>query len=245
MIGTEVSEIQFGRTRIGYQVRRSRRRRTVAVAVDPRIGVLLRAPENVPLVRLDRVVHAKARWILDRLRHVRRTENGLAPREFVSGESYLYLGRSYRLKVVPCDEPGDAKLIGGWIQVPIAKSHDSPERAVAVRTTLESWYRNHARLRLPERVSRWFNKVGVDEPRIVVRDQQRRWASCDARGVVRFNWRIIQAPLPLVDYVVVHELVHLKDRNHTRGFWTAVGRVLPDYERRREELRRIGVRLEW
>ena len=99
--------------------------------------------------------------------------------------------------------------------------------------------------RLPERVQAWRAKAGVAMPRVVVADQRKRWGSCDRSGTIRLNWRIIQAPMRLVDYVVVHELVHLRHRGHGRDYWRAVARVMPDYERRREELRRCGAGLAW
>ena len=82
-------------------------------------------------------------------------------------------------------------------------------------------------------------------PRVIVADQRKRWGSCSTRGTIRLNWRIIQAPLRLVDYIVVHELVHLVHRGHGKEYWRAVGTVMPDYERRRDELRRMGPRLAW
>ena len=88
-------------------------------------------------------------------------------------------------------------------------------------------------------------KAGVSPSRVVVADQRKRWGSCDQRGAIRLNWRIVQAPMRLVDYVVVHELVHLRHRGHGRDYWQAVGRVMPDYERRREELRQCGFALAW
>jgi len=92
--------------------------------------------------------------------------------------------------------------------------------------------------RLPERVVTWAGRLGVDHTGgVLVRSQQRRWASCDAAGALRFNWRIIQAPVRLVDYVVAHELVHLVHRDHTQDFWRCLGRAMADYE--------LGPRLEW
>lgn len=245
MTAVERSEIQFGRTRIGYQVRRSPRRRTVAVAVDRSAGVVLTAPDKVSIERLDRVVHDKARWILERLRRVREAEADLPAREFVSGESYLYLGRSYRLKVAPRSEPGGVRLSGGRLHVAVDRAGSVQARADEARRALECWYRRHASERLSERVAIWAKKLGISAPRVVIRDQQQRWGSCDGRGVLRFNWRIVQAPMRLVDYVVVHELVHLGHREHTRAFWARLGRAMPDLDRRREELRRMGARLEW
>ena len=242
MTSTETSAITWGETQVAYTIRRSaRRKKTVAVTVDPTGGVLLVAPEHFATSRLDAVVRRKAAWIVQRLRRVQSHDQPLSPREFVSGESVLYLGRHYRLKVNP-NATGDAKLRGGWLHVP------APAGALQtadVRAALVSWLRRHAAERLPERVEAWRPKAGVAMPPVIIADQQKRWGSCDRTGTIRLNWRIIQAPMRLVDYVVVHELVHLRHRGHGRDYWQAVGRVMPDYERRRDDLRQRGVELAW
>ena len=245
MTTAEASAITWGDTRVAYSIRRSaRRKKTVAVTVDPAGEVLLIAPEHFPTNRIDAVVRQKAAWIVQRLRHMQSHDPPPLPREFVSGESVLYLGRHYRLKVHPHDphETGDAKLRGGWLHV---HAPAGPGQTAEVREAVVSWLRRHATERLPERVEAWRPKAGVTMPRVVIADQQKRWGSCDQRGTVRLNWRIIQAPMRLVDYVVVHELVHLRYRDHGRDYWQAVGRIMPDYERRREDLRQRGTGLTW
>ena len=237
MTTMETSAVTFGNTTLPYSIRRStRRKKTVAVTVDPTEGVLLVAPEHLTMKRLDAVVRQKARWIVQRLRHVQSNGTSLPPREFVSGESVLYLGRHYRLKVHPrgYETP---KLRGGWLHV---SAPGGPNRTTQVREAVVSWLRQHAAQRLPERIETWYRKAGVPMPRIVIADQQKRWGSCDNRGTIRLNWRIIQAPMRLVDYVIVHELVHLRHRGHGSNYWQALGRVMPDYERRREELGKRG-----
>ena len=243
MTATETSAITWAQTRLAYTIRRSaRRKKTVAVIVEPTGSVLVVAPERLSIDRLDAIVTRKAQWIVRRRRRAERHGPPLSPREFVSGESVLYLGRHYRLKVHP-DESGEAKLRGGWLHVPAPAG--SRPTAEVVREGLVSWFRRRAAARLPERVAAWRPKAGVPLPRVIVANQRRRWGSCDRRGTIRLNWRIIQAPMRLVDYVVVHELVHLRHRGHGRDYWQAVGRVLPDYERRREDLRACGVGLAW
>ena len=235
---TETSSIQFGHTQISYRIRRSqRRRKTVEVSVDPRSGVLVTAPARVTTARLDSFVRQKGRWILERLRRLQQAEPDIPPREFVSGESVWYLGRHYRLKVLASHNGSEAKLVGGWLRVP----RNDPQ----VRARVIAWYRERAGDRLPERVARWCHRVGAPMTRLIIADQRKRWGSCNSRGTVRLNWRIIQVSMRLVDYVVVHELVHLLHRGHGMGYWRALGKVMPDYERRREELRRVGARLEW
>ena len=242
MTSTETSAITWGETQVVYTIRRSaRRKKTVAVTVDPTGGVLLVAPEHFATSRLDAVVRRKAAWIVQRLRRVQSHDPPLSPREFVSGESVLYLGRHYRLKVHP-NESGDAKLRGSWLHVSVPAG---ALQTAHVRAALVSWLRRHAAERLPERVEAWRPKAGVAMPPVIIADQQKRWGSCDRTGTIRLNWRIIQAPMRLVDYVVVHELVHLRHRGHGRDYWQAVGRVMPDYERRRDDLRQRGVEWAW
>lgn len=236
MSAMERSEVRFGLTAIPYVVRRSQRRGTVSIAVDPRLGVLLTAPQATPIARLDSVVHAKARWIVERLRRLAVPE-GVAAREFVSGETFLYLGRQYRLRVALGNA---AVLTGGRLLVSVPAAS-----AAAVKKAVVTWYRRHAAERLPERAALLAKKMGIAVPRVLIRDQRRRWGSCDPRGNLRFNWRIIQARMLLVDYVVAHELVHLVHRSHTAAFWAALGRVMPDYETRREALRVVGATLQW
>jgi predicted metal-dependent hydrolase len=237
MMAIERSEVRFGLTAIPYVVRRSQRRGTVSIAIDPSMGVLLTAPQATPIARLDRVVHDKARWIVERLR--RGPVERAAPREFVNGETFLYLGRQYRLKIASGAVTRVA-LTGGRLVVTVPVGS-----AAAVRKAVAAWYRHHAAERLPERAAIWAEKMGVPVPVVLIRDQRRRWGSCDPKGNLRFNWRIGQAAMRLLDYVVAHELVHLAHRKHTAAFWSALGKVMPDYEARREALRGIGARLEW
>ena len=238
----ETSAVTWGGRRLPYIIRRSsRRKKTVAVTVDPGGRIMVAAPVPVATTRLDAIVTRKAAWIVQRLRRAEGHGPTPAPREFVSGESVLYLGRHYRLKV-QAGETGVARLRGGWLHVPAPVG---AQQAAHVRAALVSWLRGHAAERLPERVEAWRAKAGVSPSRVVVADQRKRWGSCDHRGTIRLNWRIVQAPMRLVDYVVVHELVHLRHRGHGRDYWQAVGRVMPDYERRREDLRRRGSMLAW
>jgi len=159
----------------------------------------------------------------------------------VSGETFLYLGRQYRL-TVRSGFP-DAHLDHGRFIVSIGHS-SAKRRPEVVKKLLLRWYRRHATERLREQVERWALRVGVAVPKLTMRHQERRWGSCSP-GVIRFNWRIIQAPMRLVEYVVAHEVVHLLHDDHGRSFWSKLGRVLPDYEMRREALRHMGARLSW
>lgn len=243
---TERSAVQYGTTPIPYTILRSSKRKTVSIAIDPDHGVLVTAPKHTPVARLDQVVRSKAAWITERTRRISSLPPPPPAREFISGESVQYLGRHYRLKVHRSDQDEPlVRLARGWLTIDLPGAVDAAEVPSRVRTALVGWYRQHAEDRLPERVADWSSKVGVAEPKVIVREQNRRWASCDKTGVLRFNWRIIQAPMRLVDYVVAHELVHLVHADHTGAFWKRLGRAMPDYEVRRASLKEIGRGFEW
>jgi predicted metal-dependent hydrolase len=235
MTDTERSSVRFGLAAIPYTVQRGRRQKTIAIAVDSAEGVRVRAPQHTPISKLDAIVLSKATWITERQRRFEDLPPRPTPREFVSGETFLYAGKQYRLKRVRA-VPEAVRLVGGRIEV----------RANAdARMVLIAWYRQRAQERLEARVPLLAELIGVAPRKILVREQRTRWGSADANGHLRFNWRIVQAPTRLLDYVAAHELVHLLHADHTRDFWATLGRVMPDYEVRRERLRTLGRAMVW
>lgn len=240
MTSVEHSEVQFGRTLIEYDIRRSSKRRTVAVTIFPAGNIILTAPTGASVERLDRVVHQKARWITSRLRSVRPFAQAAPQKEFVSGDSFLYLGRQYRLRVLA--GPEEVRLDGGRL---VVRALEGRGRAHRIRALLVAWYRARAEAWLPARAELWAERMGMPAPTVLVREQELRWGSCSANGVVRFNWRVIQVPARLVDYVVAHEVLHLRHPGHTKAFWSALGSVLPDVDLRRASLRGFGGRVDW
>lgn len=242
----EHSSVRYGNKVIDYAIRRSARRTTVSIAIDATDGVLVTAPEPTPIARLDRIIHAKAAWISERLKRQSDRPPTPSTREFVSGESFRYLGRQYRLRVERTASPRPVRLERGWLRVVVPRTLDVRHEPAYVRAALIDWYSAKARERLPARVAFWTGRLGVRTPAVTVADPQKRWGSASPSGsAVRVNWRIIQTPLALVDYVVVHELTHLQHPNHTPKFWAALGRALPDYDERKARLRLIGPELEW
>lgn len=243
MTERECSQVTWGTATFSYSIRRSARRRTVSLAVDPAEGLLVTAPEGTPVMRLDAIVRAKARWVLERLRG-RQALPPLPPRELTSGETFLYLGRQYRLRLRRGMPEEPMVLVGGWLEVPVPAGLAGRKRREYTRAVLIGWYRRHAAERLPMRAERWAARLDAPLGRVLVRDAEKRWGSCSG-GTIRLNWRIIQAPMSLVDYVVAHELVHTLHDNHGREFWRTLGRVMPDYEERKQQLRALGPRLDW
>jgi hypothetical protein len=239
----ERSEVHFGNTVIPYVIERGRRMKTVAISVDAVDGVRVRAPGDTPVARLDVIVHRKARWIVERQRRHEDLLPAPNPREFVSGETFRYLGRQYRLKLEPAGNgSAHVRITEGRLIVPVTAKGSAQAEA---RDRLVAWFRDRAAIRVPQRVAAWSARLRLRPSTVLIREPRKRWGSADAKGNVRFNWRIIQTPTRLIDYVVAHELVHLAHPDHTRDFWSTLGRAMPDYEARREALRRLGRQVVW
>ena len=230
--------ITWRERRIPYSIRRHGRRIFPGVNVLPGGKVEVLAPPDFNRDAAEALVAEEAAWIVQRHEGVVCGYTA-APYEFVTGESITYLGRSYRLKVVP-GEAGELKLRYGCLEVPVRK-----ETRQAVRGALVSWFRGKAEERLPGGVEAWHEAVGVAMPPVVVANQRKRLASCDRDGTMHLNWRVIQLPPWLTDYVVVRQLVHLRDPRQGHDFWQALERVMPDCRFCREALQREEPGLFW
>lgn len=216
----------------------------MSVIVDPAEGVVVRAPQRVNESQIQEIVLKKAPWILGKMKTMRELVASPQEKEFVSGESFLYLGRHYRLKVFKAKEPlSKVSLVEGRFKIHVDSSLDDETRERAMRDALAEWYVVHAYQHLRERVCLYASKVDAHPSRIVVKRQSKRWGSCTKNKVVAFNWKIIMAPMSVVDYVVVHELCHMRMRDHSPDFWGLLRSVLPDYEERRTWLRINGRKL--
>ncbi len=242
---TEIPSVVYGTSRIEYSVNRSRQRTTAEVAVDPKEVVVVTCPLETSDDQVEKVVLKKASWILSKMKRLGEIAVEPPEREYVSGETYYYLGRGYRLKVIEDEAvyPFDVKLKGGRFQVRIPPISDEHPLEIMVSSALASWFVRKSEYRLKQRVEQYSPKVGVEPKGIIVKNQMKRWGSCTKDQVLNLNFRIVMAPMSIIDYVVVHELTHLIVDDHSTEFWDKMRAVLPDYERRKEWLRVNGPRL--
>lgn len=226
---------------ISYSVVRSRqRRRTVSIGIEPGGAVVVRAPQRTTLAEIQVVVLKHARWIARRLEQVQ----AVASRRLVEGSPLLFLGYPFRLSIgVAAARRASVALVGRDLTVRVPEQWAADEHEPGIRAALEGWYRIRAADRLPRRVARWADLVGATPTAVLVRDQRRRWGSCSRDGTIRLNWRLVMAPLGIIDYVVVHELAHLRVPNHSPAFWAEVARALPDFSVRRGALNRLAPQL--
>ena len=236
---TERGLVRFGETSIEYQVRRSgRRKKTVQITVDGS-GVQVAAPLTTSDSELQAIVRKRAAWILN---HATDAALDSVPKRFISGETLPYLGRNVRLIVEPADVHAPQVRFDHWrFRVSVPEGLEGQDRYQRIRRAVVDWYRNRAAERLRSGVQRWWSRLGNSgEAQILIRDQRQRWGSCAPDGTLRFNWRLMMLEASLVEYVIVHELVHLSVKNHSDDFWRMLASVLPDVEQRRQRLREAG-----
>lgn len=239
---SEQDEIRYGNSVISYAVTRSSRRwKTIEITLDATEGVLVAAPVAASALAIREVVLKRAGWILA------RADEGILqpkPKLFVSGETLPYLGREVRMDVTHAEVPMVRVRFSHWaFDVLVPSTLKGEERRTLIRAAFLRWYRRRAADGIRRATARWSVLVGTCPARVAVRDQRQRWGSCAPDGTLRFNWRIAMAETALLDYVVVHELAHLVHRNHSREFWAAIERVMPDFRLRRQRLKEVGPRL--
>jgi predicted metal-dependent hydrolase len=152
-----------------------------------------------------------------------------------------YLGAEIPLVVKPAPARRvTVALVAGAIEIAVSPTLDAEPRLTVIEHALEGWYRARAAEEITERIAAWSQETGWQPRAVLIRDQRRRWGSCSADGTLRFNWRLVMAPPSVIDYVVVHELAHLRVHNHSPAFWAEVARHIPDHKARRAALRQLG-----
>ncbi len=230
--------VSFGQHTILFSLVYSRRK-TLAISVLPDLSVAVTAPDGKELDLIKDRVRGRAPWILKQQERFKKFLPTAPPRRYVSGETHYYLGKQYRLKVVR-GEKEDVKLRGGFIHVRARDGADS-ER---IKALLNGWLLEHARRRFQRSLERcWekFRKGKAPRPELRIRRMTKRWGSFSRRGAVYLNPELVKAPSHCIDYVVTHELCHLRHANHTKDFYNLLGGVMPDWRARKARLERVEI----
>ena len=207
------------------------RRRTIALIVQTDGSLLVRAPNRATRRQINAMVLQHAEWIAKK--QARVSEFAITPRQFIEGERFPFLGESYSLKLVAAEKPL-IELNGNF--------HLAKSALGQAEQIFEKWYRQQARSVFTERVDFYAGEFGFKYAKLKLSSARTRWGSCSAKGNINLTWRLVMAPLEIIDYVVVHELSHLREHNHSKAFWLQVEATLPDYKSRRKWLKENGRR---
>ena len=222
---------------IAYSVRRSSKRARVTITIERDRKVVVHAPNHASDEAIARTIEAKRHWIYEKTRHSQKYKGRTHPpgKELVNGESALYLGRSYRIEIV--DKETESIQFDQRFLIPASRVRHK-------KGAMREWYIERAKERIPPRVAKRARELGVSFGQARIVDSRYRWGSCTVRDNINLNWRLIKAPIFVVDYVIAHELAHLLEPNHTPRFWNIVKTQVPAMDRARDWLREHGQLLE-
>jgi hypothetical protein len=217
---------------ISYVVKRSPKARYARLEVRPQSGLAVIVPKSYELSRIPELLSEKRRWILDKLAKLGHISLPSVGAGVKSGDTVPYLG--HNLRVVRCRNDWDSDSIrveGRRLVVSLKATR------LSLNLVLEGWYRREAEKLIRKRVDELSRKVGVKYGRLTIRGAKTRWGSCSQKGNLNFNWKLLMVPEPVIDYVIIHELAHLKEMNHSKKFWHLVGQYCPQWRRYRKWLK--------
>lgn len=208
------------------------KRKTIALEITDNAKLIVKAPFGVNNETINKVILKHKKWIEKKKKDLEaRDPKFVLPKEFVSGEGFLYLGKYYKLKILPNQEI-PLKFENGFY---LSKNSLSYAKEVFL-----DWYKRMAYEKISGRVKFYAQKRTIAYNKVNITNASKRWGSASGKGNLSFPWRLIMAPLQVIDYVVVHELVHLLEKNHTKSFWDKVKVLMPDYEKHKNWLKRNG-----
>lgn len=237
-----MNELVFDSSKISYNIKYSSKRKTIAIQIDPVKGLIILAPKGTPIEEIHKVLQVKEDWITTKIEKSKEILPAPKSKEFVSGERLDYIGRSYRLQI--CKEISkNIRFTFYRGKFLVYSSGDNREYSNKIRKKVISWYREHALVKLKERVEFYAPKVGKFPKEVRVKEFKARWGTTQDNGILDFNWKIILAPMSIIDFVVVHELCHLVTLRHSKEFWSKLSAIIVDHKERDEWLRINGATL--
>ena len=220
----------YGSKKIEFDLRFNHRK-TLGITVTPKMEVIVTAPMKASMKKVNALVTKRAPWILKQQSFFLTFYPKQPPKRYISGETHLYLGRQYRLKIRK-GRREEVKLHGRFVDV-------SCKNRGRVKALLKAWYLQHAELKFISLVDKWAEDFDVLAPNVAIRVMPKRWGSCTVNGKVILNPELIKAPTGCIEYVIVHELCHLVHRNHTQKFVQLQSKMMPDWERWKMRLERL------
>ncbi|MCC5791345.1 MAG: M48 family metallopeptidase [Legionellaceae bacterium] len=230
---------QYGDTKITFTCSiRKNSNSKIAIKIHPDCNIMVAAPEDAKDEEIITAVKKRSRWIYRQLEYFRKQQEHLTPRKYISGESHYYLGKQYLLKIVESpDEMQGVKLLRGKLEVLVKQK--SPE---AVKNLLVTWYKNRARETFPKIMSDMLEQTlwVAERPSLRIQAMKTQWGSCSPNGVITLNYHLVKAPKQFIQYVILHELCHLAEHNHSERFYRLMQQVMPDWEKTKERLDKMA-----
>lgn len=237
----EQRTILIGNEWVDYDLIWSEKRRTVAVSIAVDNNVRVFAPSGFNIVELEKFLCLKENWILKKMSETEKIRSKIPVHEYKNGESFLYMNSPVILNIKKKKNIGNTgfcSLKDNILTVSVADSIPVDKKKSVIQDIIKSWYRTQAQKYLTERVQ-WLSwNTGIRYSSISLSSARRTWGSCDSNDNLRFNWRIIMASEDLIDYIIIHELCHIRVKDHSKNYWSLVEKYIPDYKEKRALLKR-------
>ncbi len=211
-------------------------RRTIGLQITNDARLIVRAPHSASEGFIRKLISRKESWIIAKQDFFKQRQNKAVIRKFVPGEEFLFLGESYQLVAV--EDLPKAVVLGDSLMI-------SSVVLANARDHIENWYKDQALAYISQRTANYAIMTGLKFQSIRINSATTRWGSCGYKDTLNFTWRLIMAPIKVVDYVIIHELMHLKQKNHSRKFWAEVAQMMPDYKQEERWLKHNSHLLGW
>lgn len=233
--------IQFGATTINYGIVYSDKRKKATLAVYPMKEVEISVPKNLEREHIQILVKKKADWVIKQLLWFDEITQIDSSKEHANGETYLHIGRQYRLQIEKGKGRAEAKIVGKRLIVNLPIYTPKKYEKKVIKAAIWKFYRQQTEEKVTGLLKKYSMKLNIQSPRFTIKNQFKRWGSCTSKNKLIFNLRLAMAPMSQIEYVVSHELCHIKIKGHSIEYWKLLKSIMPEFKNRKEALRKDGL----
>jgi predicted metal-dependent hydrolase len=234
--------LQIGETSISYTIRYSKRSKRQRIIVSPK-GVEVVAPINTPEELITNFIDSKKSWLFKTVTETLLKYPPKLPQCYINGAEIMYRGSYFLLKIELADVEKIIIHYENFFNIQVPQHLNEEEREAAVKQSLIDWKRKKVYFDILKFAQIYAEKLNIQPKSIKLSQQKRAWGTCSSKGSIRINWRLADAPLSVLEYVVAHEITHLLHHNHSKDFWQTLGDIMPDYKQRKADLKAWEIEL--
>jgi len=235
-----MEQLKFGDKTISYEMRPHMRAKRIKITIT-QDKVRVSFPQGIDTKKVKEFVESKKEWIVSTLESYKAQQAGIKAKNYLAGEEYFFLGKSYVLRTQIYEGVNAAvELKPDEIWIYLSKEVPEKDRPLWVKGVLTAWYKDKAGVVFREKLDYYSRMMGLKYNQLRVKNQSTRWGSCSGKGNINLNWRVIMAPDQVINYLIVHELAHLRYMNHSKDYWNLVAQFMPEYEKWRKWLKENG-----
>lgn len=236
-----MNQIQIGTTKIDYSLKFTNREKTIGLHIDIDDGLSVYAPKHLSKDQVEKNLHKKSKWIIKNIDKISEIKINLSQKEFLAGEKFPLRGRNYKLKVIRKENTKPAlSFYKGTFTATLPKNISDEDHRIILKPLFQKFYYKKSEEIIKERVKKYEKYFDIKPEKIRIKELKNKWGTCTGKNNISLNWRLVFAKTSIIDYVVVHELCHLKHKNHSKKFWREVEKILPNHKDSKNWLRIHG-----